>query len=249
MILLGIALCISFLIAALILAILRKGKTKLCFALSGIGLVFFIIGAAMPTKEPVSSELSQNVSSLGKDVQATNNYGSNQESDDDNKNSTEIAPTAYSEDEMKLAREFDKNIAYIENENIVNIKRVDEIINQLKEGTTDDFQAYSELNSIKAQFDNASTSLNSLEISTDINKELRDVLEEIKLYESLYYDSHSRALTHFLKFLDDPKPSHMDDMKKELELTRSYNEKCRLQLSILYSIIGIPDDLNKESTQ
>lgn len=57
MILLGITLFISSLIAALIFAIFRKGKTKLCLALSGIGILIFIIGAALTTNEPVSSEV------------------------------------------------------------------------------------------------------------------------------------------------------------------------------------------------
>lgn len=228
----GMVAFIVFSVWAAISALRKNGKVKRYLLVSGVCLLFFLIGLFIPKSDTTPNNTGEE-SKVVKFIDDTEITSAGKSPD-------------YSDDDIQLAHQFDKTIAEIEKEarpyEIEGAKILDEILN----AKVDNFEAYSELRRIKDQYDLIGSELRRIVIPKDLSADLKINSENIRDKLTSYYYYRSVAFDYLMKLIDDPKPSYMDEAVKNLELSLTFKKQVSTEFSLLYSKIGIPDDLRTE---
>ncbi|ETT45497.1 hypothetical protein C162_20531 [Paenibacillus sp. FSL R7-269] len=150
--------------------------------------------------------------------------------------------TEFSEADIKTALEIDSTIT----EHIKHLEKLEletnDIISSYADGKINGYTAYESVREAKNQYSAASISVNRILIPENISYELRSDLEKIKSGVATNYYTRSKAMEHFMNYIDNQKISDLDKMKQELEISRDVVRELNLNTGLFYSKVGIPED-------
>lgn len=150
--------------------------------------------------------------------------------------------TEFSEADKKTALEIDSTISeqvkYLEPTEL----EANELINNYADGKIDGYTAYEGVREAKDQYSAASISVNRISIPESLSDELKSDLEKIKSGVATNYYTRSKAMEHFMNYIDNQKISDLDKMKQQLELSSGLVREINLNTGLFYSKVGIPEN-------